>query len=306
VPGQQHLVPMASTAAAYCLPEPEWPGAVSYKFADPQHGSYSSRHLVPTECRNGPEHGLARNGFGPYSNDTRGLEITEGKRTFAQRPPVHMEWRPAQRYIEASGTHSRDKATGVRIVEQPLRDIRHVPEKRHLRQVSSKEEAGDRPQGPQTVYRENGLRAIDQPAQEVDISKEFNRRVRVPDMTAQRNGVRCRSLGDKSYRHPDYERNFHQIGGLVVGSTFLRGNHKKTNSRNNTQVVIAQENLDRTQGKSWEEWKRDQREERRRKQAKHEVAELTLNWEASTLKECDATYEDPDSGDEEEATSIPQ
>jgi len=297
---------MESTAATHCLPEPEWPGASSYKFADPKHGSYASRQIVPTMCRNGPEHGLARNGFGAYSNDSRGLEITEGKRTFAQRPPVHMEWRPAQRYIEAPGRQKRDDVTGVRIVEQPLRDIRRVPEKRHLRQVSSKEEAGDRPQGPQTVYRENGLRAVDQPAQEVDISKEFNRRVRVPDMTAQRNGVQCRSLGDKSYRHPDYERNFHQIGGLVVGSTFLRGDHKKTESKNKTNVIIAQENLDRTQGKSWEEWKHDQREERRREHLAGEVAELTLNWEASTLKHYDATSADLDSDDEEEVTLVPQ
>lgn len=249
-----------------------------------------------------------------------------------------MEWRPAQRYIEAPGTHSKDKATGLGIVEQPLREVKRVPEKRHLRQVSSKEEASDRPQGPQTVHRENGLRAVDQPAQEVDISKEFNRRVRVPDMTAQRNGLRCRSMGDKNYRHPEYDRNFHQIGGLVVGSTFQRGHHKKTESRNNTQVVIAQENLvrtppkyrgnhpnhkktespdntqvviaqeenlDRTEGRSWEEWKCYQREERRREQAAAEVAELTRNWEASTLKDLDDTYEDPDSGDDE-ATQMPQ
>jgi len=284
-------------------PVPEWPGAVSRKFGDAITGNLASRRVVETGCRNGVEHGLARNGFARYFTDTDGLNPTQGKRTFEARNGEVCDWRPSRRSLSEPGCGHYEKNEGRRVVEQPVRKIVPLREKRHIRQAASKEEFSDRPLGPRTVVRENGLRAVDQPAREVDISTEFARKGRVSDLVNQRNGFGCRALGDKSYRHPDYENNFHHVGGLIVGSTFMRGTFKKTESRSNSSVPLAVVDGDRRPAKSYEEAQR----ERQLFDAQAEVVALTREWEAGTLKECDAKYEElSDSEDEGGAVVEPE
>lgn len=60
----------------------------------------------------------------------------------------------------------------------PRRDShRFAQERRHLRQLESKQELGDIARAKATVLRENGLRAADQPAREVDLTLEMQRKV---------------------------------------------------------------------------------------------------------------------------------
>lgn len=277
-------------------PAPEWPGAVSGKFADPLHGRELCRRQVATMVKEGAPHGLARNGFARYFTDTSGLLPDEGKMQVLVKPGGEvLAWRPSRRSLSEPGSHHYEKPEGRRLVEEQPRQLRGTAERRHLRPAESKEaqECRDRPTGVRIVHRENGLRALDQPAREVDVSAEMARKARALDLCTQRNGVGCRSLGDKAYRQPEYETGFHAAGSLIVGSSFMRGNFKKTEPRNSTSVVLVLD-TDKKHVQSYEE----KFHERQVQEAQSEVQYLT-GWEVSTLKDCDeARYQDVDSDDD--------
>lgn len=275
-------------------PRPEWPGAVSGKFNDKLHGGNSQKRDVPTEVRDGAEIGLARNGFSKYFSDTRGLVRDTGKKSIPPRDSDVFAWRPSRRSLAAPGSDHLEKPEGLRVVEEPERKVYTMRERKHIRCHESKEEYGDLPRGQKIVIRENGLRAHDQPAREVDLIHEMSRKVRPLDLYSQRNGVQCRTLGDKPYRHPEYESGFHAAGNLVVGCGFHRGMHKRTEPRNSTSISL---NIDMNKPplKSYEE----KQHEKMIADSAEEVAELTRNWEKSTLLDCEeAGYVDIDSDDE--------
>eukprot|EP00435_Cladocopium_sp_Y103_P065193 s832_g27.t1 len=103
--------------------------------------------------------------------------------------------------------------------------------------------------------RDNGIRAADQPAREVDVTVEMQRKARNHELDSKRNGIGCRSLGDKNYRHPEYMSRFFHSGELIVGS----GPPAKTYM--------------------------EKQRERAMQEAEAEVENLTLRWEADTLKD---------------------
>jgi len=216
------------------MAQPEWPGAASSRFADKCTGKHTSRRLIDSDCRNGDHTSLAKNGFGNYFSDTAGLIPATSKRIIGCSPSDVQAWRPARRSISEPGVATTMRAEGRRTVEPPSGEVFSTREKRHLRQVGSKEEHNDRPVGPKAVYRDNSLRAADQPAKEIDISAEMQLKARNLHMHTQRNQIGCRSLGDKNYRHPDYEQHFFKAGEMVVGSSFARGSHKKHLLSNST------------------------------------------------------------------------
>jgi hypothetical protein len=203
----------------------------------------------------------------------------------------------------APGHDHYEKPEGRRCpVQQPPGKLIGLPEKRHVRQVESKEEHGDRPVGPKVVHREhNGLRAADQPAREVDISYEMQRKVPHYSLHGQRNGIGCKIQGDKAYKHPEYSDRFFKVGSLVVGSGFVRGNYKKTEARNSTSVHLVP--MQRRDGpvKSFEEKERDMLA----LEARMEVEELTIKWEKGVLKESDAQYEEPSDSEDEAPKNEP-
>lgn len=45
---------------------------------------------------------------------------------------------------------------------------------------------------------------------------------RIFGLDGQRNGLGVTSLGDKSYKYPEYVSNFYQSGGLIPGSTSFK------------------------------------------------------------------------------------
>merc|ERR1719329_1380066 len=120
--------------------------------------------------------------MGSYFADTNGLVTNEGKRLFHCPATEVHEWRPSRRSLAQPGGGLGEKAEGRRIVEQPLGKTTAIRERRHIRQTSSLEEYGDRPYGPKVVCRDNGLRAADQPAREVDIGGEMARKNRPLDL----------------------------------------------------------------------------------------------------------------------------
>jgi len=266
-------------------------------FTDKLHGKPSTRKIVDTDCRHGPYHSVAQQGFGAFFADKEGLIIPESKRIIGSKPSEVFEWRPTKRALSEPGNRHYEKPEGLKTVEKPPPQIFSIREKRHIRMHPSKEEYGDRPVGPQLVYNENGVRAAHQIAHEIDISNELQRKERIPHLGKQRNGVGCRALGDKNYRHPDYEPGFHHAGGLIVGSTFQRGSFKKTEARNATSIKLSVGGK-RTM-KSYEEKQR----EREREEERGEVSNLTQatvhqganvdSWEAYALKMCaTANYQD--------------
>mmetsp|Transcript_45147 Transcript_45147/g.79462 ORF Transcript_45147/g.79462 Transcript_45147/m.79462 type:complete len:298 (+) Transcript_45147:54-947(+) len=275
-------------------PRPEWPGAVSAKFCDPISAKPLGRTRIATNVRNGSETSLARQGFGQYFSDTTGLIPSESKRIIECRPSEVFEWRPCKRPVSQPGGEHHTKPEGRRLVDNPPGKPLAIRERRHLRQVESKEEYLDRPIGPKTVIRDNGRRAADEHAKEVDLSYEMQRKVVHYDLGKARNGVGCVSLGDKAYRHPEYESTFFKAGGLIVGSTFQRGHFPKSDVRNSSSVQLVMVNTNKGPVKSFKEKEAEQQA----KEARDEVAELTLKWESATLKDCDAGWENPDSDDE--------
>eukprot|EP00438_Fugacium_kawagutii_P014077 Skav208071 [mRNA] locus=scaffold2107:26212:36931:- [translate_table: standard] len=122
----------------------------------------------------------------------------------------------------------------------------------------------------------------------------MTRKARIEDMMQRRNLIDCRCLGDKYYRHPEYAPGFFKAGGLVTGSSFHRGMHKKTVPRNCMSMLFMAEGEGRRMSKSYQE----KQAEREVLDAQFEVEALTKSWEHHTLKECDKAYQAVDSEDE--------
>jgi len=262
------------------LAVPEWRGHVSSKFGDIVTSNTLSRRIIDTGCRTG--NGLAARGMDTFFQDTHGLAASEGRRHIETTPAEVNNWRPARRSLSEPGYCHYEKAEGKRQVEgAPSQPPKTLAEKRHVRQIESKEEYGDRPYGPKTITRDNGLRAADQPAREVDISLELARKTRPLALRDQRNGLGVKSLGDKNYRHPEYDNNFFKIGGLVVGSTFQRGHFKKTEPKNNASVQLVAPTS--SMGGRKLNYK-ERREEELRQRVNEEVEDLHRQWEHKTLK----------------------
>lgn len=275
----------------------EWPGAVSGKFCDAITGRPLLRRMVDHEAKNGAATGIAQQGFGRYFSDVQGLAHIQGQRSVPERVSEAYEWRQSRRALPEPGALHDERPAGKRMVVEPQRKAYEPRGKLCIPQVSSKAEITDRPSGPRIVVRENGLRALDQPAREIDVSVEMQRKARPLDLESQRNGIQVVSLGDKPYRHPDYEKGFHQMGGLIPGCGFVRGTFKKTEPRNSTTVQLVMVE-GKKNAKSYDEKQR----ELEAADAQMEVAELTKNWETVTLRECDAKYAPPpDTDDEAEA-----
>lgn len=301
LPGMDATAFVPPAGPMYCDPRAhhEWVGSGTSKFLDRNSNHLQSRKIVETHCRNGDRKSLARNGFVGYFTDPSGLVMEEGKRPIPHGSSAVCDWRPAKRPLSEPGAHHLEKPEGLKRVEQKASAVRPVKEKRHIRQMESKEEHSDRPRGPQTVVRHSGPgaggRAADVPATEVDVTHMMARKIRGGTLDQARNGIGCSSLGDKCYRHPEYARDFYKVGSLIVGSSFVQGHHKKTEARNSTNWMAFVGDGTTKHCKSYEE----KQAEADARQACQEVEELTRQWEAATLRECeDAKYEDLDSEDE--------
>lgn len=278
----------------------EWPGSGPAKFTDKFTGLPLCRRIVNTECRNGDDYSIARQGLGQYFTDTAGLIPSETKKLIDLPPSQTYEWRPCKRSLSVPGQYHHEKPEGRRAVEQPVGKPYSIREKRHIRQVESKEEFIDRPVGPRAIYRENGLRAADQPAREVDIIGELQRKNRALDLHSQRNGIGCKALGDKNYRHPEYSTHFYKAGELVVGSGFSRGSYPKTEPRNSTNVQLVFSG----ERKKIRSFKQKEAVEQS-VEAIMEVEDLTRDWESENLKkELGDKYQDPADSDEEDSGTI--
>jgi hypothetical protein len=256
--------------------------------------------MVETNIRNGSEISLARNGFGQYFKDTRGLISNESKKILPCPGSQVFEWKSSKRPLSQPGADHSVKNEGRRLVESAPGKALAVREKRHIRQVESKEETTDRPNGKNAVVRENGFRACDQPAREVDITYEMQRKVPHYSLRNQRNGVDCKSLGDKAYKHPEYSDKFFQAGNLIIGAGFHRGHYKKTEPRNAISVQLVP--MIRKEGAMTFE---EREALMLATEAREEVEELTRKWERSVLKTTSsAQYEEPsDSEDEAQAAA---
>merc|ERR1712216_283901 len=115
-------------------------------------------------------------------------------------------------------------------------------------------------------------------------------------MGEQRNGIGCKSSGDKQYKYPEYSHRFFHEGNLTVGSGFTRGSYDKTIARNSTAwEAFGAEHPNAVQRKTY----RQLQAEAQQKQAEDSVVDL-LSWEREELKaEPGANYEEPSDTDSE-------
>lgn len=252
--------------------------------------------MVETNIRNGGETSLARQGFGAYASDVRGLIGQESKKILQFPGSQVFEWKSSKRSLSQPGAEHFVKPEGRAATEPAPGKALAIKEKRHIRQVESKEEHSDRPVGPRTIVRPNGLRAADQPAREVDITYEMQRKVPHYSLHEMRSGIDCKAYGDKPYKHPEYSDRFFKMGHLVVGSGFTRGHYKKTEPRNAISVQLAE--VVRKEGAMTFD---ERQAAMAAYEARSEVEELTKNWERSVLKTTPAAaYDEPSDSENEE------
>lgn len=274
----------------------EWHGQFSGAFIERHSAKPQGKRMVDTNIRNGDSASLARNGFGQYFCDTRGLVIPESKKILPSVGSQVFDWRPSKRPLSQPGADHIVKAEGRRLAEEAPGKALAIREKRHIRQVESKEEHSDRPVGPRTVIREhNGLRAAEQPAREVDLTYEMQRKAKDYSLRDMRSGIGCKSYGDKAYKHPEYSDRFFQMGNLITGAGFARGHFKRTEPRNATSVVLVE-----VQRKEGALTFAEKEEQMLATEARTEVEELTQNWERNVLKTTGAAnYEEPSDSEDE-------
>lgn len=239
--------------------------------------------MVDTCCRNGDMGSVTRMGLGEYFTDPRGLGHAEGRKRLEQPPSDTMVWRPAKKKLDEPGHEHLELPQGLRKVERPeAGEIKKRNERLHIRQGSSKEEFSDRPIGVKIVFGENGLMAKDQTAQEVDLAHVMTRRKNCGTLEEQRNGLPCRSLGDKYYKHPEYSLGYWKVGEQAVGSSFVQGSFPKTVARNSTAwKAFAAENPNAVKRQTYVEAQRI----KLAKEQRQEV-ELLTGWERQRLDEC--------------------
>jgi len=275
---------------------PAWPGSASSKWMDRSTGCVRGLRAVPSKARDGDGRNLTSLGLGGFFEHRDEAGVRTSRRHLPTHPSETYEWTPMRRHLEEPGSrHPPERRGGIRQVAFFGGLPKPFPEKRHVRQVESKHEFGDVPQGISMVYRDNGLRAGDQPAKEVDLSHEMARKRVLRRLPPRRNDIGCASLGDKAYKHPEYSVGFHQAEGHTVGSTFLRGSVSRSQKRNAAtwQSVGAEISGTRT-GTLY----KDARRERLKEEATLSVEALT-GWAGQTLKECGIPYEEPDDSDAE-------
>ena len=117
-------------------------------------------------------------------------------------------------------------------------------------------------------------------------------------MYDQRNGLPLTSLGDKNYKHPEYQPGFFKDGGLVAGST----NKLRIASGGSGKTIDFYSGLKLDQGplnpgrKTWSQAVKEQ-------QLNEELDAVgsLRDWEKNTLREVDPKFEVEDDSDEEGA-----
>merc|ERR1719263_1191619 len=110
------------------------------------------------------------------------------------------------------------------------------------------------------------------------------------------------SLGDKIYKHPDYESGFFKEGGLIAGST----HQLKMKSSGNGKAIDFYSGLKLDQGplnpnrKTWAQAVKEQ-------QLNEELDAVNglKDWERGTLKEVDPNFEVDDDSDVEKPAEVP-
>ena len=116
-------------------------------------------------------------------------------------------------------------------------------------------------------------------------------------MYNQRNGLPLTSLGDKNYKHPEYQPGFFKDGGLVAGST----NKLRIASGGSGKTIDFYSGLKLDQGplnpsrKTWTQAVKEQ-------QLNEELDAVgsLKDWERNTLREVDPAFEVDDDSEEGE------
>ena len=103
-------------------------------------------------------------------------------------------------------------------------------------------------------------KSVLQPAEQKmhDLEKTMNRKQRVPDETARRNGIDTATPGDKSFKQADREPDFYAKGGIITGSTnTLRKSAKPELKKRDDVTKTSGKKLEATYGKLVERLARD-------------------------------------------------
>ena len=120
---------------------------------------------------------------------------------------------------------------------------------------------------------------------EYTLEKKMGRKTTVEFLDEQRNFLPYRTLGDKTYKNPEYSDNFFKEGGLVAGSSIRKRPPKADSFQDKSHVKIPHK--PGTMIAKEREAKQIVDEDRKA------VCDLG-DWEQNTLKEANPKWRDPD------------
>ena len=111
-----------------------------------------------------------------------------------------------------------EKKQGTKNIKPVFTDTtKHNPQRKHF--VPDK----DAPQVPPKEIEPLGVKtfvtANRKTQDEFSVDKKMGKKVQVTTLYEKRNGLPMRTLGDKEYATPEYQKGFFNGGGLIVGST---------------------------------------------------------------------------------------
>lgn len=164
-----------------------------------------------------------------------------GRRHYEEKFDRQADYRHIQRVGNAIA-RKEPKTESVKMINFEPIPKKDAPERRHLR------DAHDSLLGPTHDNPKQGLlpfaQANKKSAKEYKQETVMTQKKRIMDLYDQRNGLALQSLGDKNYKHPDYEPGFFKDGGLITGST----NTLKMKSSGNGKAIDFYSGLKLDQG----------------------------------------------------------
>jgi len=126
-------------------------------------------------------------------------------------------------------------------------------------------------------------------SKEANLERVMGRKLIIEEMEEKRNQYGVKSLGDKSYKFPEYSDKFFKEGGLIAGSSIQA-------RKVQTLIVKASDQVqNRAKGTTWKEkCRKDELDD-------EESAVKSLSvWEQTTLKEGNPKWRDPEAAEREE------
>ena len=258
----------------------EWEGQGSLRFRG------SKKIIGPTTFEN-------YEGPGLIGEINTGIDVIKGKKHFQTNEcQTVKEWRPCFKKSEKLEILQRNSC--IKKIDPVYQDPKPRAEKKHILTKETENPDSEYRIHMKTVFAETGKRIQDHSTDEYNFHiTQIGRKIRIPTLEAQRNGLEARSLGDKHYKKAEHSSGFYKEGGLITGSTIVhRVPHQGKSAANNDFATIISYDATNPNRTKWKDRFRQIKEDE-----DSEARRQLIEWEKTILKESNPKYVDPDISD---------